>query len=526
MNIVQAVSAIFDWVVISSVMGSILVLLILGVKTAFKSTLNTDWHYYIWFLLLLKLIIPYTPESPVSIYNLVKLDSFIITDSTHFDSREASHPQVETRDYDHRLAGNLAITGLNSEPVETGSQNADWKTFLIVLWLIGAALLAIYTIVINLKLWYQLKMEPAVNNAEIIHIIEKCKSAMKLKKHIPVIASDKIRTPALFGIIKPTLLLPCGFIENLNENELQYIVLHELAHYKRKDILVNWAAAMVQIMHWFNPVIWYGLYRMHMDGELACDATVLSALEPKRYREYGNAIIRVLEMTSSPQWIPGTSQMLTPKSNIKRRISMISNFRKESLGLSIITVIVFIAVGMIGCTAAPGIDVIKSSKQDERNSQMLTDLKTNQMMAGTVDVEGQGVIVTLTDGDSEAKYQENPQVSIVHDSDILFIRNELMAAGAEAISVNDERLINSSAIICQGPHLTVNGKPCEGPFVIKAIGSSERMVKAMDRKGSYANSLKVLGIGIKIEKSEKLTIPKYEGKVDFEYAKSVENTKS
>lgn len=201
---------------------------------------------------------------------------------------------------------------------------------------------------------------------------------------------------------------------------------------------------------------------------------------------------------------------------------MISSFRKESLGLSIITVIVFIAIGIIGCTAAPGTDVIESNKQDDRSSQLLTDLKTNQMLAGTVDVEGPGVVVTLSDGDTDTKAQDNPQISIVHDSDILMMINELMVAGAEAISVNDERLINSSGIACQGTHITVNDKPCDGPFIIKAIGSNKRMIDVMDKKGSYANCVKTLGIGVKIEKSEKLTIPKYEGKVNFEYAKPVE----
>lgn len=194
---------------------------------------------------------------------------------------------------------------------------------------------------------------------------------------------------------------------------------------------------------------------------------------------------------------------------------MISSFRKESLGLSIIAVIVFIAIGMIGCTAAPGTDGIKSNKQNDRSPQLLTDLKNNQILVGAVDVEGPGIVVTLTDGDTDVYCR-------VHDSDILLITNELMLAGAEAISVNDERLINNSGITCQGPHITVNGQPCTEPFVIKAIGSSERMVNAMNKKGSYTNSLEVLGIGVTIENSEKLTIPKYEGKVNFEYAKPVE----
>ncbi|MDD4550443.1 MAG: M56 family metallopeptidase [Syntrophomonadaceae bacterium] len=179
--------------------------------------------------------------------------------------------------------------------------------------------------VYGIKFWYQIRTEPRANSASITHIVETCKSELKITKDISIVSTNKVHTPALFGPIKPWLLVPDSFIKSLDDLELKYIVLHELAHLKRKDIIVNWITVVVQILHWFNPVIWYGFYRMHQDCELACDAMVLSSLDPERHKEYGHTIIRLLEMMLTPQWIPGTTRMLSQKSNIKRSIPVMLN---------------------------------------------------------------------------------------------------------------------------------------------------------------------------------------------------------
>lgn len=516
----QGLSSIFDWIILSSLMGSILVFL-LAVKFVFKSTLSANWHYYIWFLLLLRLIIPFTPESPVSMYNFIKLDSLENAFSPQLTNfSEIRKLSAETEDSTSQLASNTIPAAPNpatvyqdsaAKPIPTDVEAVNWKVPFIILWLLGVALLIGYTLFINLRVWHQIRTEPKANSAAITHVVETCKAELKITQDIPVVSTNKAHTPALFGPIKPWLLLPDSLVKNLTDTELKYIVLHELAHWKRKDIIINWITVVVQILHWFNPVIWYGFYRMHQDCELACDALVLSSLEPERRKEYGNTIIRVLEMMLIPQWIPGTTRMLSQKSDLKRRIRMISKFKKESLSLSIITIIIFIAVGMVGCTNAPDTDVLPSGNNTDKNSY-------SEMMAGTVDVEGPGLVVTLSDGNSSTK--PNPAL-LVHDADIRNVINELTMAEAEAISVNGERLIASSSICAAGTKIVINGQSCTSPFVIKAIGNSEKMLQTLESKGSILELLRQFGQEITIEKSESLSIPKYKGEVNFKYARPV-----
>ena len=108
---------------------------------------------------------------------------------------------------------------------------------------------------------------------------------------------------------------------------------------------------------------------------------------------------------------------------------------------------------------------------------------------------------------------------VVHDLDVLSVINELKNAGAEAISINDQRLTPNSGIICGGNIIDVNGEKVGAPFVIKAIGLPEQLA-ALNRPGGYLVRLKEYSIGVEFKKSNNITIPKYTGTLTYKYAKS------
>src|SRR5678816_3320513 len=81
--------------------------------------------------------------------------------------------------------------------------------------------------------------------------------------------------PAIVGLWNPRLILPCGLIERLNTEELRFVLLHEFAHLRRRDLLVMWLLTAARIIHWFNPLTWLALRAARIDTELACDDTLL-----------------------------------------------------------------------------------------------------------------------------------------------------------------------------------------------------------------------------------------------------------
>ena len=154
---------------------------------------------------------------------------------------------------------------------------------------------------------------------------------------------------------------------------------------------------------------------------------------------------------------------------------------------------------------------------NEELTRLEEQIKEGSKVIGYSEVTGQGVIVTLKDN-TNISMNTIFDISdfLVHDVDVLSVINELKNAGAEAISINDQRLVITSSIQCDGNVIQVNGQKVGAPFEIKAIGLSEQLA-ALDRPGGYLSRLREYGIGADLVKSNNITIPKYKGSVKYKY---------
>jgi len=153
------------------------------------------------------------------------------------------------------------------------------------------------------------------------------------------------------------------------------------------------------------------------------------------------------------------------------------------------------------------------------------ELKVNNTYLGLTNVEGPGVIITLNDRQvtpTEAKESiVDLNLFLIHYSDILAIVNELKNAGAEAISVNNQRIVTTSSITCEGTVIKVNGEKIGAPFTIKAIGSPD-LLYGLNRTGGYIWKINETGAIAEIKKSNDITIEKYTGVMNAKYMKTVE----
>ena len=162
-----------------------------------------------------------------------------------------------------------------------------------------------------------------------------------------------------------------------------------------------------------------------------------------------------------------------------------------------------------------------------QNNTELTDLeneiKNYNKVLGMSEVTGNGITITINDNQDIAlsNWLADPNLLIVHDADLISVVNELKNAGAEAISINGERLINTTSITCAGNVAQINGEKVGAPFIIKAIGNSETLYEALNRPGGYIELLNESGIVSNIKKSNNITIEKYNGTINFNYLKDV-----
>lgn len=147
---------------------------------------------------------------------------------------------------------------------------------------------------------------------------------------------------------------------------------------------------------------------------------------------------------------------------------------------------------------------------------MEADLLRAENLAGLTDVYGPGLTITLSDA-KNTDPNTPPEYFIIHDSDVRSLVNELLAAGAEAITINGERVVSTTAIRCVGPVIIVNNSRSGTPFVIQAIGDSATLENAINMTGGVLSELRQWNIGVDIQKSDRIDMKAYSGTVTFKH---------
>ena len=160
------------------------------------------------------------------------------------------------------------------------------------------------------------------------------------------------------------------------------------------------------------------------------------------------------------------------------------------------------------------------SNSDENHSGMNSKLARYNSLLGNTEVVGKGIVITVTDGDGSNLNTIWASDYIVHDGDLYEIVNSLKNAGAEAISINGQRIVSKSSITCAGNVVLINGEKVGVPYEIKAIGLPSMLYGAVTMPNGYIDWMINDGVKVDVKQIEKETIviPKYEGIYKLEYA--------
>ncbi|MDK2918219.1 MAG: hypothetical protein PWQ37_952 [Candidatus Petromonas sp.] len=156
-------------------------------------------------------------------------------------------------------------------------------------------------------------------------------------------------------------------------------------------------------------------------------------------------------------------------------------------------------------------------KDGDITSLLKNEISQFKTISGFTDVQGPGIILIIDDGSRKLYEGEDPNNIIVHNIDILNIINDLKVAGAEAISINGQRVLSNSEIDCNGPTIKINGQLFAQPFIVKAIGEPKHLEAAIKAPGTYGNLLKEVGLFIEVNTSINIRIPKYSEDLTFDF---------
>lgn len=155
---------------------------------------------------------------------------------------------------------------------------------------------------------------------------------------------------------------------------------------------------------------------------------------------------------------------------------------------------------------------------------LINEINEMKLIAGLEDVQGPGIRIVISDNDDEEIIGAGIDDDIIHDGDIQILLNDLRRAGAEAISINGQRVLSRSEIKCAGPTIRVNGRSSANPFVITAIGDPKLLSAAINAPGTYGWQLReIYKLGVETVVSDNVYVPRYYWKdADFQFIKPIE----
>jgi|GEM_PF-6779485 len=373
-----------EWLLIASLKTVPLIIFILVIQRLFRKHLSAAAQHLLWLSVLMSLSIPFGWKmhlEPISSNNVAA--SIPHTEQ----SAEISNNPLSVIDIQHQTD----IPTTDAIPYSTAQQTAKgfggWQTILrehyrvilSMMWLSGVLGFLCLTLV-RARYFDKLKNNAATASPEVFAVLNSCKTELDIHKSISLLSSHEIQSPITLGWWKPAIVLPHQIENQLTSENLKHILLHELGHIKRHDIFFNWSACLINILHWFNPIVWLACRRMRMDMEVACDALVLSHLDQSQRKNYGATLIEISEIPRvSPRAIT-TLGILENHTELKERLKMIKQFTtmniKNTVFFGVIlmtTTITSLAQPATQSTSQPAVAVKAKAELHSESTLTLTE---------------------------------------------------------------------------------------------------------------------------------------------------------
>lgn len=386
--------AFLDVLLRASWQATVLTGVVLVLQRLLRRWLTPAWRHALWLIVMARLLLPVAPASSWSLFNVAPTPPIRLTAAPPLATREPAptKPDIPPADVytspmhavstpdPRRILPSFSGSGpatpsplppapfgpLAVAPSAAGASarvpagaappaNArfsSWPGLVLVLWTLGVVALS-GRLSWN---WYRFRRElrsaRPIEAAGCQALLSECRQRLAVGGDLRAFEADWVYSPALYGWWRPRLLLPAGLTQRLSGDELRHVLLHEFAHLKRRDILLNWMASAAQVLHWFNPVVWFTLRRLRAERELAADHLALVTLGEDATQSYGQTILKLMAGCARPVAVPAVVGILEDRGALRERIQAIAAFRRPGpwTGLAAVVVAALAIVGLTNAT--------------------------------------------------------------------------------------------------------------------------------------------------------------------------------
>ena len=326
--------------------GSLLILALLLGKRFLKDKISRQWQYYIWLIVLLRLLLPFGPEVSLMGKAYQAVDQAI--------SQTVPLPPQQNAPGDN-LAPAVGAEQHNepvnspADDITTAHQFQDIGVLLInhiwLVWLVAALGLLIRKITIYQGFVRYIKagLTP-VSDIQRLNELSIVAEQLGIKKPIELCVNPLVSSPLLIGFFHPCVVLPSA---DIPEKDFRYIVLHELTHYKRGDMFYKWLVQVTVCLHWFNPLVHLMSREITKACEFSCDEAVLAKMETGNAQDYGKTLLDAMAAVGRYKENLGAVTLSENKQLLKERLGAIMKFKEPSKAVKILTIMLtlFLAVG-------------------------------------------------------------------------------------------------------------------------------------------------------------------------------------
>lgn len=277
--------------------GSAAILLLAFAGRSTRGRYGAKWRCWGWLLLCLRLAIPLPLLPHVQTGAPIRVDipnpPAVTRPSATPDAPVTPNGTGNTSASQSEAQGQLnqpSPSGSAPSPApQTTEQELDPVHIVLGVWLLGAGAVLAWNGIAHFRfLSYLRRWSAPVTDSDAIAAFNLLGDQLGLDRRPRLLVCQGLKVPMLAGTLRPAILLPQG---NVSGEELGFSLLHELTHYRRRDIWLKLLAMWVNALYWFNPLAWYMLRLVERDTELACDEDALSRLSRSDYSAYGQTIL-------------------------------------------------------------------------------------------------------------------------------------------------------------------------------------------------------------------------------------------
>ncbi len=357
-------TALMKLILSLSLSGSLLILLLLLFRPLYRNRLSKSWQYYIWIVVILRLLLPVTPETSLA-GSLFSLEEMRGTDSTAAPEspNDQSMTAYNTIKHEAGSSDDLirdATTAENSPSASAVSPdkeayNEDHSQIFFFLWLTGALLLFVRKLTVYQS--FVKYVDAGSRPLEDIGLLESFGHIMeqnRIKGAVDLYVNSLVSSPLLIGFLRPRIILPHT---SLSESDFYYTALHELTHYRRRDMFYKWLSQLTVCLHWFNPCVYLMSREINRLCELSCDERVIATLSDNARKSYGTTLVNAVGAGGSYKDTLASVTLHESKELLKGRLNAIMQYKKCSKPIKFITLLItgFLlgAATVLGAYAAP-----------------------------------------------------------------------------------------------------------------------------------------------------------------------------